>query len=386
MSVEIGGGACQISARWGRGAVTLTHREPRYGCMVELEIKPTWSAQFRVAFVLLAGNVLLGVLCFLLFGGGADILARKAAIVGYVPDATGVAPSSEVRLSGIRIGTVNNVVISGLLDPLKSVRIDMKVTSRYLKSIPLDSLMSVDADTLVGYKFIDIKEGKSPASLAENGVLQSEPISDVLARSDLVGTLQQDLAALDQFVKDLSTTDTTFGRLLLGEAEYKVLLGRVRGFDESLHTFLTPDDTLGQALFSSKMYDELHSRVTGLDQSMEAIARGDGTAGRLYASDAQYEALVRQLANLRAMLSEANSGKGPLAKLLTKDEDWQRLKQLLRSADDTIRTLTKGRNTSNELLTNPQLYESLTGSLRSVTELLKQIREHPEAWQRYKVF
>src|ERR1019366_5139779 len=231
--------------------------------VTKLEIKPTVFAQVRVLLVLASGTVVLAYLCFLLIGGSADLLARKASITGYVPDATGVAATSEVRLSGIVIGKVSSLEISGSLDPAKAIRLDMRVASRYLKSIPADSLVSVGSDTLVGYKFIGIAEGKSPASLTEGGVLQSQPIQNALFRADLVG---------------------------------------------ALHTFLTPKSSLGQAFYSSKMYDQIHDQVTKADQTLAAIQRGVGKTGQMFVSDQQYEAMLRQLTSLHSTLVDVNAG------------------------------------------------------------------------------
>jgi len=354
--------------------------------MVELEIKPSAASQLRVVAVLIAGTLILGWLSFLLIGGGADLLARKASISGYLPDATGVAPTSEVHLSGIIIGSVTNVQISGSLDPAKAIRVDMRVTSRYLKNIPVDSLISVGSDTLVAYKFISIAEGKSTASLADGGTLQSEPLQDALFRADLVGALQQDLTNLDKLVQDVSSPNTAVGQLIVGEDAYRTLLGSVRGFQESLRAFLMPESQLGKAFYTSKLYDDIHGQVTQADAALAAIQRGEGVAGGLFASDEQYQTVLRQLTSLRATLADANNGKGPLAALLTREDDWQNLKQLLRSTDDAINAITAAQNKTGGLLASPQLYESLTGSLRTITELLKQIREHPEALQHYKVF
>jgi len=354
--------------------------------MVELEIKPSGRAQMRVLAVLAAGVLFLGWLSFLLSGGGADLLARKAYITGYLTDATGVAPTSEVHLSGLIIGTVTGVRISGSLDPLKAIRVDMRITSRYLKNIPADSLVSVGSDTLVAYKFISIAEGKSTATLADGGELRSEPLQDAIFRADLVGALQKDLADLDHLVGDLSSRDTAVGHFIVGSEEYDRVLGDVRGFQDSLHTFLTPKSDLGQAFYSSKLYDDIHGQVTRTDDALAAIQRGEGAAGHLFASDEQYQTLVRQLSELRATLAEANSGNGNLAPLLHSDADWRNLRKLLRSADTTLTALNAGHTKAGDLLASPQLYESLNGSLRAVTELLKQVREHPETLQHYRVF
>lgn len=354
--------------------------------MVELEIKPSGRAQLRVLAILTTGTVLLAWICFLLSGGGADLLSRKASVTGYLPDATGVAPTSEVHLNGLIVGSVTAVRVSGSLDPLKAIRVDMRITSRYLKNIPADSLVGIGSDTLVAYKFISIAQGKSTATLADGGELQSEPLQDALFRADLIGALQKDLSDLDQLVRDLSSPDTAVGHFIVGSEEYDQVLTDIRGFQDSLHTFLTPKSDLGQAFYSSKLYDDIHSQVTQADESLAAIQRGEGAAGHAFASDEQYQTLVRQLSDLHAALADANSGKGRFAPLLRSDEDWRNLNKLLRSTDATLTALNAGHNQAGQLLASPQFYESLTGSLRAVADLLKQLREHPDTLQHYRVF
>ena len=66
-----------------------------------------------------------------------------------MPDGTGLIANSEVRLGGIKIGNVTKVDISGLLDPQRAVRVDLKLTARFLKAItPRFLKTSIGAKTL----------------------------------------------------------------------------------------------------------------------------------------------------------------------------------------------------------------------------------------------
>src|SRR5438874_13621993 len=121
--------------------------------MAELEIKATPAMRARVWTVIGTAATLTAYMMFLLSGGRTDLLTPRAALTGYMPDATGLATGSEVRLNGIRIGEVRKVELSGLLDPQRAVEVRMRVLSRFLKSIPADSLTTISADTLVGYQF-----------------------------------------------------------------------------------------------------------------------------------------------------------------------------------------------------------------------------------------
>ena len=149
-----------------------------------------------------------------------------------MPDAAGIAAGDEVRLRGIRIGKVQKVALSGMLEPRRAVRADMRVLTRYLKDIPQDSQTDVSADTLVGYKFIDIAEGKSPIPIGEDGVLQSEPVK---AGRRIAPTkwqhVQNELDQVDQILADLSSPDTQIGKLFMGEQLYDTVLLHLRDFD-----------------------------------------------------------------------------------------------------------------------------------------------------------
>ena len=134
--------------------------------------------RMRVVAVILAAIAIAVQLMYLLIGGGGDLFAQRTTITSYMPDATGLSSESEVRLSGIRIGTVQSVAMSGKLDLQRPIRVDLRILKRYLKSIPVDSHTSISSDTLVGWAFVDITEGKSPATVPESGVIESEPYQD----------------------------------------------------------------------------------------------------------------------------------------------------------------------------------------------------------------
>jgi phospholipid/cholesterol/gamma-HCH transport system substrate-binding protein len=354
--------------------------------MVELEIKPTARMRARVFALIAAGVAISLVLMYLLVGGGADFFARRTTLTTYMPDAAGVTEDAEVRLSGIRIGTVQSVELSGRLDPRRAVRTEMRVLTRYLKGIPEDSQTDVTADTLVGYPFIDIAEGKSPIPIKEDGVLQSEPVQQAEDRADLIKTLQTNLAGIDKAVAAMSSPDTQIGKFFLGEEMYDKVLSNIRGFDNELHTFLTPQSSLGQAFYSEQMYNDIHKAVTDFDKTFASIQNGEGTAGHLFASDEQYNEILKELTSLRSSLADANAGKGQFGALLQDDARYRQITRLLADTDAQIASLNAGEGQAGRLLANAQLYESLNGSLRRMEEFLREFRVNPRRYLRVKPF
>ena len=340
----------------------------------------------RVLGVMLAATGLACLLMLLLTGGGGDIFARRTTLTTYLPDATGLSTDSEVRLSGILMGKVSKVVLSGKLDLQRPVRVDMRILKRYLKNIPVDSQTAISTDTLVGWAFVDITPGKSPASMAEYGVIESEPYKLAADRANMMRVLTENLTQVDQLLIEISSGETKVGKFVLGSEAYDQALGKISNFDQAVRQFVTPQSGAGQVLFSAKFYDQIRALVLNTDKTLMAIQNGEGAAGHLFTSDDQYNAAVRQLTSLRTALAEANAGKGSAGALLRDDDAYRRLQKMLTATDAMIMSLNHGDGKAAELLANPQLYESLNGSLRGLEALLKDLRQDPQKYLRYKLF
>ncbi len=354
--------------------------------MAELEIKPTAGAQARVASVVLAAVLITGTLVYLLTGGGRVLFASKSTIYTYIPDTEGLQKSAEVRLSGIPIGEVTNIDLSGLVDPQRVVKVEMRVDTQFLKSIPSDSETSITADNLVGWQFISIDEGKSPIPIPADGTLRSEPLKQVADSADLIRSLQDELRQVDGLLTQMTSDATPVGHFIKGEAEYDRVLARIASFNQALHSFESPTNSLGQALFSDELYARVMTYIHNADEMLAAIQRGEGANGRLFASDQQYNEFLRNLRDLRASLADIRAGKGPLGSFVTDDAQYRNLRKLLAQTDAMIASLNSGGGPAGHLLVNAQLYESLVGSLNNLSEMLRDFREHPQKYLRYKAF
>jgi phospholipid/cholesterol/gamma-HCH transport system substrate-binding protein len=354
--------------------------------MAELEIKPTPAARLRVIGTLSAGAGIVGVLVFLLTGGGRNFFEEKATIFTYMPDVTGLAVKSEVRQNGIAIGSVRSIRISGMLDRQRAVRVEMRLGTRYLPQIPQDALTSIGADTLIGYKFVDIGAGKSQTPLAADGSLHSEPLKQADDRADLVRFAQSELHQIDDLLIQMSSPNTPLGKFVFGEAEYDDVLAKISDFDKGVRSMVGPDSPTGQALFSDALYNQIRGPLLRTDNMLAAIQRGEGAAGKLFVSDEQYNNLVRSLRGIRAMLADANAGKGQFGAMLKDDAAYAQIRKMLAETDALLGSLNAGEGAAGRMLSNAQLYESLNGSLSNLQAFLKDLRENPKKYLRYKVF
>lgn len=348
--------------------------------MAELEIKPTAMMRFRVFAIVWLAVCFSAILIYLLTGGRGELFAPNTNISTYLPDATGVTPKTPVRLDGIQIGNVSSVRLSGRPDPQHAVFVGMTIKKRYLKNIPLDSTTAINANTLIGDKFIDINEGKSVAPLGEDGVLESEPVRQASDRADLIRALADELRQIDAIVTAVSDPNSQLGHFIVGEVEYDATLERVKQFDAAVRSFVSPNSPLGQMLFTSALYDNLHSGVTRFDRQLESIERGEGPMGRVFASDQQYQEFLRQVRALRDSLRNLSS-----AALLQSDARYDQAAKALKQIDTLLANLNAGEGQMGQFINDPQLYESLNGSLHALEDALRDFRENPRKYLRYRV-
>jgi phospholipid/cholesterol/gamma-HCH transport system substrate-binding protein len=354
--------------------------------VAELEIKPTSGQRYRSVAVIVVAIGLTGFLMLLFIGGGGDLLARRTTITTYMPDGTGLAGYSVVRLGGLPIGKVTSVAISGKLDPQRAIRVELRLVTRFLRNIPVDSQTNIGKDTLVGYPFIGINPGRSRVTLPENGVLESEPVVQADIRADQVRAMEDTFAQVDLLLAQIASANSAIGQFVNGSNEYDSLIREIADFDRTVQSFIAPQSQMGQAFFSSEAYDRIRSVAQSADLVLSSIQSGNGVAGQLFASDDQYLAAVRTLTNLRATLQDLNAGRGSAGVLLTDDTAYRNVRRMIASTDALLTSLNAGQGRAGELLRDPQLYESLTGALREIQTMLKDLNDSPKKHLRFKVF
>lgn len=144
------------------------------------------KALFRENF----GEAIVGVLVvilavwFVVFawnrtGGGAK--AGSIHVTAIFPNASGVTSGTDVRVAGLKIGSVTGLA----LDPQSyQVKVEMAIDPQ--TKLPADSSASITSEGLLGSTFIAFTPGGSPATL-KNG----DTITDTQGSMDLMALIGQ---------------------------------------------------------------------------------------------------------------------------------------------------------------------------------------------------
>jgi len=132
----------------------------------------------------LGAVVLLVAVMFLVF---ASSVTDLKAVTGYAVTATfqkvgGLERGSDVRISGIRVGTVSDQV----LDHTNfQARVTMSIAPDI--TLPTDTQASIVSDGLLGAKYVNLTPGQSADRIAPGGTLART--KDYQSLEDLVGQI-----------------------------------------------------------------------------------------------------------------------------------------------------------------------------------------------------
>ncbi|WP_157314676.1 MlaD family protein [Chitinibacter sp. GC72] len=195
----------------------------------------------------------------------------------------GLAPGLQVRLSGFRIGVVDEVS----LNEQAKVDVEILVEERYMKWIKLDSIALLQQDGVIGDHFIEISGGSSNvAVMQEGGVLtfaatlglsdialdlrnRTLPIFDSVQQTfdylnDPKGDIRQTLSNVQQLTAEVRQTREKIDQLLLRTDG--LLDQEVRSNLQSSQQFLNRAD-----LIASEVAQQMPSMLRSADASLRSV-------------------------------------------------------------------------------------------------------------------
>jgi phospholipid/cholesterol/gamma-HCH transport system substrate-binding protein len=190
----------------------------------------TRSARLGI-FVFLA-IVIFGIAVFLV--GSKQFLFRDTYRVSAgFQTVSGLAEGAEVRIGGVRVGTV--AAINMPQKPGQAVNVDMDLDTSTHRLVKKDSVASIQTEGLLGNKFVSISIGTEASAAIRNGdtIAGSPPLdlSDLIAKTgDILNTTASTLSNMDAAtgnLKDITdkinSGEGTLGELVNNKSMYQAL-------------------------------------------------------------------------------------------------------------------------------------------------------------------
>ena len=269
------------------------------------------SSKRKVAIGVLGGCVLVAALGFFLFRA-KDLSPGYVQLRTFLDDAAGLMDGTQVRLNGIPIGYLDGQKLTNSRDPKRKIEFDLKVRERYLREIPVDSVVGLASDNLLGDQFIGIRRGRSAQHVqagAELGTTQAQDITRMMAQmSRQLDRLQAVVTRADKLMSSVGNGSGAIGKIVQ-DPQLKTGAGVSGELDQLMADVQHGHGTVTKLFYEDPLDEQLQAPLKRLDAIM---ASAEGTSARLKEFQ---DGLERATGEFHTLQAEIKAGKGSLAKL-----------------------------------------------------------------------
>ena len=234
--------------------------------------------------------VSLGILIFILaiyFIGEKQQLFRSTfRLSGEFKDVAGLQAGNNVRLSGINVGTVENVII--VSDT--SVKVEILIDESTREFIRKDAIAGIGSEGLMGNKVLIISPGTGGKRIIENNdiIATTQPTDmDEIMKSlkttiDNTASITGDLAKIST---NIESGKGTIGRLMMDKEWRQNFESTLINLKEGSNGFKVLMDKSGEVdsiLYAMKSTIQYTANITAdLAVITNSLQSGEGTIGRL---------------------------------------------------------------------------------------------------------
>ena len=240
--------------------------------------------------------------------GGQNVLLTNNIYYVYYDDVSGLQESSEVKLRGVKVGNVTDIVLER-----DRVLVELAVETKYEDMIPSNSIAEMGAAGLMGGVEIVIKQGDSAEPIANDAFLEGR------VKPDMIGMLADGGSAL---IEELNATVESLHTMLDGNSEaITSLVANLESVTATIDKVLASGQIQGALNNLSSFTDTLAENEARIDSM---LANLDNFTGELAEADVVSK-LTTTVESLNGVLAEINNQEGTVGKLLNDSELYESL-------------------------------------------------------------
>jgi phospholipid/cholesterol/gamma-HCH transport system substrate-binding protein len=352
------------------------------------------SRRFRVGLVVLVALFVVMTGIFMV-GRRANLWKSKLPYVTRFNSASGLVAGNNVRLNGVNVGNVLEVVLSGNPGD-RTVRVVYNVDRRAARRLRQGTRASIKTIGLLGDKYVELEGGSADEPVVPvDGEIPAAPGAGIEKLLEGGGDLLPDLSAIASSLKNIlgrtEKGEGFLGAITTNSEESKRLGNNLNQTLHSLNAMLKKIESgkglAGRLLFDERYGTETTESLQGAIRSVQsAFAKIDegmrSNSGAIPAllSDPEGKkkvyALVDNLSaaavSLAKVAQNLETGHGALP-LLLRDEEFgraftQNLKSFSERLDSIGRKLDEGHGTAGKLINDPALFDAANRLVVGVDE------------------
>jgi len=268
-------------------------------------------------FIFIGLLILISGIYFI--GEGQQLFRTSFSIYGVFKDVAGLQAGNNVRLSGVNVGTVRNVVV--VSDT--SVKVEILIDEKIRRFIKKDAVAIIGSEGLMGNKALIINPGIGNKKVIENNdiiqTIQPVTIDDIMIElKTTIGNTSNITKYLANITKNIEAGKGTIGRLIMDKRlheDFETTIVNIKEGSVDFRNLMSKSKELDEIILSVKETIKYTSDITNNLASISGnIKSGKGTLGRFLMNenttdniDSTLIYLKEGAKNLNILLKEAKS-------------------------------------------------------------------------------
>ncbi len=271
-------------------------------------MKNNISSKIRLGiFISLGIAVFIAAIYFL--GAKQQLFRSTFRLSGVFRDVGGLQAGNNVRLSGINVGTVENITM--ISDT--SVRVGILIDENTREFIKKDALATIGSEGLMGNKVLIISPGTGgKTGIENNDVIQTAPpinMDDILySLKSTIDNASSITGYLKTITNNVQSGQGTIGRLIMDKSwreNFDSTVANLKDGSVGFKTFMEKTNELNLLLASLNKTVENASEITlDLSKITNNMQSGKGIMGKLLMDKSTGENFDTTLINLKNSLAQ----------------------------------------------------------------------------------
>ena len=269
----------------------------------------------RLGLFIFLGTVLIVVSIFMI-GNKESMFVQSITIKSKFSNIEGLKSGAPVRLSGYTIGSVSSNVLSD--DSVGTVIVTMRIDQELRHFIHLDSEASIQAEGLVGKKFVSITPGSADSPVADEGsfIKSKNPmnITRIMEDSEAIIAYMKDITKdFAEIVYKVNKGNGSVGKLVndaeLYESTVQMIQSANKDLDQISLTLEYIAELAHETIQSAKTtFTEIDTAIVSIKSIVAKIDNGEGLMGEIINDTLSYDSVKVMISNLLTTSESAQKG------------------------------------------------------------------------------